>query len=317
MKQNAWTLSIAAVLLLISGPLAAAEECAPTGAQPFDKLAPSVFDPCFENVTFGETRQKTTEHNANRVKGEYGVLMLAEKSATAKDELKKRMDDDVAGLTKGYTDFTGGATGFDASPLANDFAKHADEGVLEISRGTDRVYYFYSRDQLWKIVWVMDASQSFDDVKKHVTDTYGKGTAAKAAAKIDAKIDAKVATWESKALRLELVDQRPVFNAYVLRWIAKDVAPKVEAYRREKGAVPAVAPATNLGEDDVFEKAMGKPDKVDDVADDILGKKPNEVPDVVGKAKAEKEEKDKAKGIIKKKTKVLKEAPGPKPKGLK
>ena len=308
MTRTTWALSVAAVLLLLGAP-ARAEECAATGAQPADKLSPSVLDPCFENVTFGEPREKTIEHCAARTKAEYAVLMLAEKSATEKDALKKRMDDDVAALGKNNTDFTGGASGFDASPLSNDFAKHADEGLFEVAKGTDRVYFLYSQNQLWKIVWVVDAaSLPFEDLQKRVLDAYGKGAVS--------KTDAKLTTWDSKALRLELVDPRPVFNAYVLRWTSKDMTPKVEAWRKSKGAIVAPPPSVNLGEDDVLNKAMGNGEKVDNVVDDILGQKVKEVPDVAGEAKQQKEEKDKAKGLIKKKPKQLKEAPGPKPKGL-
>ncbi len=309
MRRGTWALSVMAAALLVAAPLRA-EECAPSGAAPADKLAPSVLDPCFEGVTFGEARGRTLEHCAARVRSDYGVLMLAEKSAVEKDALKKRMDDDVAKLATNGTDFTGGATGFDASPLVSDFAKHADEGLFEVSKGTDRVYFLYSEDRLWKIVWVVDAaSQSLDDLTKRVSDAYGKGTPSKA--------DAKLTVWDSKVLRLELADQRPVFNAYVLRWTSKEHAAKVEAHRREKGAVVAAPAQLNLGEDDVLNQATGSGEKVDNVVDDILGQKPGAVPDVAGEAKAQKAEKDKAKGaVIKKKTKVLNQAPGPKPKGM-
>lgn len=308
MNRNAWTPSVLAALMLLAAGVARAEECAATGVQPSDKLSPSIIDPCFENVAFGEARTKTIEHSAARVRTEYGALMMAEKSATEKDALKARMETDVVELGRNTTDFTGGASGFDASPVAADFAKHADEGVFEVPKGTDRVYFFYSQDQLWKIAWVLDAKQPFEDVAKHAQEVYGKGAVS--------KVDPKLTTWESKAMRVELIDQRPVFNAYVLRWTSKELAPKVDAYRKQKGAIVASPAAVDLGEDDVLNKAMGDGEKVDNVVDDILGAKPKAIPDVVGEAKHEKEEKDKAKGIIKKPPKQLKKAPGPQPKGM-
>lgn len=309
MKREAWALSLSlvAALLLLAGPLRA-EECASTGALPSDKLAPSLFDPCFENVTFGEPRDKTIEHCAARKRAEYGVLMMAEKSAVEKDALKKRMETETSSFGANVTDFSGATSGFDASPLAADFAKHADEGLFETTKGTDRVYFLYSRNQLWKIVWVMDGKVAIEDLRKSLEAVYGKGASSKA--------DERTTTWESPALRLELVDRRGTFNAYTLRWTSKEQAPKVEAYRREKGAVVAPAIGSNLGEDDVLNKALGESEKVDDVADDILGAKPKPIPDVAAEAKAQKEEKDRAKGIIKKKPKVLKQAPGPQPKKL-
>lgn len=308
MRRDVWVLSLVTALLLLAGMPLQAEECAPTGAQPSDKLAPAIFDPCFENVTFGEPRGKTVEHCAARVRTEYGVLMMAEKSAVEKDALKKRMETEVADVGRNTTEFSGATSGFDASPLAADFAKHADEGLFEATKGADRVYFLYSRDQLWKIVWVMEGKTPIEELLKRLETAYGKGVASKA--------DERVTTWDSAALRFELIDRRGTFHAYVLRWTSKDQAPKVEAYRKEKGAVVAAPTGVNLGEDDVLNKALGDSEKVDDVADDILGAKPKPIPDVAAEAKAQKEEKDKAKGIIKKKPKILKKAPGPDPKKL-
>lgn len=308
MKRIASALPLVAALALFTVSPLRAEDCASSGSLPSDNLAPSVLNPCFEGVAFGETRAATIEHCSARVRADYGVLMMAEKSATEKDALKKRMETDVADVGRNVTDFTGAPSGFDASPLAVDYAKNADEGLFEVTKNADRIYFFYSRDQLWKIVWVQEAKEPLDEVLKRVEVAYGKGARS--------KDDEKVATWASKALRVELVDERATFKAYVLRWIANDVEPKVVGYRKEKGAIAAPPKASTLGEDDVLNQALEKPEAVDNVVDDILGGKQKPVPDVAGEAKAKKDEKDKAKGIIRKPPKKLKKAPGPQPKTL-
>ncbi len=308
MKRIASALALVAVLLLLAASPLRAEDCAASGAAPSDKLAPAVLNPCFEGVAFGEARAATVEHCAARVRADYGVLMMAEKSAVEKDALKKRMETEAADVGRNVTDFSAAPSGFDASPLAADFAKNADEGLFEVTKNADRVYFLYSRDQLWKIVWVLEAKEPLDEVLKRVEAAYGKGARSKA--------DEKVVNWASKALRVELVDESATFKAYVLRWIANDVEPKVVAYRKEKGAVAAPPRASTLGEDDVLNQALEKPEAVDNVVDDILGGKQKPVPDVAGEAKAQKDEKDKAKGLIRKPPKKLKKAPGPQPKTL-
>ena len=252
-------------------------------------LSPARFDAALEGITYGVTQAALIETQVDRIKKHYSNLIATQKDPVAADRYKRRMSDEIHALRQQVFDFSGAASGYDASVIAQDFQKNSGESIFYVEREDDRIFYFFSANALWKVALVLSNDMPFDALQKKLEELYGKGK--RGSMPKDGAVFTR--SWQSKGVHLTLSDERKYFKAYVLRWESRELADVIAKTREQVRGDAARSGEPAIDEnDDILDSAMGPSDgNIDDEVDGILGTEIKPIPDVAGANKKKRKKK--------------------------
>jgi hypothetical protein len=85
-----------------------------------------------------------------RIRADYTARVKAEKDIVRQDALYSEANDVFRRVKDGFVAFNGRKTGWDASPVAEEFAHGTGESMLVVDDAKARDLYFFFNDRLWK-----------------------------------------------------------------------------------------------------------------------------------------------------------------------
>jgi hypothetical protein len=85
-----------------------------------------------------------------RIRADYTARVKAEKDIVRQDALYNEANEVFRRVKDGFVAFNGRKTGWDASPVAEEFAHGTGESMLVVDDAKARDLYFFFNDRLWK-----------------------------------------------------------------------------------------------------------------------------------------------------------------------
>lgn len=113
-----------------------------------------------------------------RIRDDYAQRIKHEKDVVRQDALLREANEVYGRIKEGFVVFDGHKTGWDASPVAEEFVHGTSESMLVVDDPSARDLYFFIHDRLWK--WYRElkpaafGGASFDGVAELLKDQFGK-----------------------------------------------------------------------------------------------------------------------------------------------
>ncbi len=83
---------------------------------------------------------------------EYAPQLVREQPGVAQQQLEADRDNRKVNLERSYTRFLDSPTGYDNTPLKNEFTYRNDEALQTVFKEGRRRYFFYIKDHFWKMM---------------------------------------------------------------------------------------------------------------------------------------------------------------------
>jgi hypothetical protein len=137
------------------------------------------------DLRWGLSEREVSSYAKRQLNEHYSAEIAKTKDAGKQSKLKADLKQAQSEVDKSLTNFEGGHSRWDSSPVAGEFTYDNNESMLvahDKQQGADS-YFFFVNGHLWKHVQVLDKHAAGGDFKKfshNVEDKYGKGRAKKA-----------------------------------------------------------------------------------------------------------------------------------------
>jgi hypothetical protein len=112
-----------------------------------------------------------------RIRADYTARVKAEKDIVRQDALYSEANEVFRRVKDGFVQFNGRKTGWDASPVAEEFAHGTGESMLVVDDEKARDMYFFFNDRLWK--WYRElkpaafGNASWDGIASMLQEQFG------------------------------------------------------------------------------------------------------------------------------------------------
>jgi hypothetical protein len=201
----------------------------------------------------------------------------------AQDRARKEMLAKLEELKKSYVQFTGKKTTWEVSMIDKEFAHKNNESMAVVWEKTDRRFYFFHNDKLWKIFLAFNSDQfadkTFEDFAQVMETRFGKAERKfTPTMKGDAKMDHLAWPAAGKTL-MRAIDNTGFYGSFCLVLIEKDEWKNVRAGRKvnspkKEYTDPLVDAVTKDGEEtgadsehDIVDRITGKGATAPNVSD--------------------------------------------------
>lgn len=233
-----------------------------------EPLAPGRFDPSWNGLEFGATREKVIAFLKERIRLRYEAQIRDTRDVAVQDRLKRARDAEIAAVDSDFVVFDGQPTGWDVSVVRGEFAHRTNESMLHIQEGKDRYYFFFTKDVFYKIVRTT-VDQPMASLVEAFSRVYGPPAHVEHQ---DPKSRSGVrsARWEQGLLGLSIEDKTQLYQCLLVRWGMRAADEAVRAaWEKARSTGQGLSPI-------VREAAQSQegPDTINPV-DEILGHSPS------------------------------------------
>jgi hypothetical protein len=130
------------------------------------------------DLRWGLSEREVASYAKRQLNEHYTAEITKTKDSGKQAQLKTELKQAQSEVDKSLTNFEGGHSRWDSSPIAGEFTYGNSESVMASKdHGTDN-YFFFVNGHLWKYIQVADKKEAGGDFKKfthHVEDKFGKG----------------------------------------------------------------------------------------------------------------------------------------------
>ena len=223
---------------------------------------------------FGMSKDEVLGNLTKQLDDRYAEQIAATADIYTQDKLRKEKKEELARVTKSYTEFTGKKTGWDVSIIDSEFRHNTDESMLvywENQGGKNQRRFFFFHDQrLYKMFIALDTKQVEEDQRTFtffgslMMQRFGKGK----------QETPGVITWRTDGFEVRAVDKIQFYDTFGLviadskeaKVVADARASKAEDKKEDNKILKAV---TEKGDEDKPSLDEGK-----DVLKGIIDEKP-------------------------------------------
>jgi len=174
---------------------------------------------------------------------------IAKATGVDKQRWKDKVVQDAKAAQKAAVDYKGGKHGFEASIIANDFGRVPGERLIVAKVGQVKHYLMFYEGKLWRYAVSVKAKRSFKERVAEYTNKVGKPV-------VERSTPRSFAGWIFKEVRVELRDQRVMYNGDTLILTHRGIGSKVAKLAKKHAKTKK---SDTAGLDDV----LAKPDESD------------------------------------------------------
>ncbi|MBL6976416.1 MAG: hypothetical protein ISR64_11835 [Deltaproteobacteria bacterium] len=203
-SKQLWLLGFC-VTMLGGGAVAAAES-----------LDPGRLDPSWKGLDFGVTKEDVVRFLKHRITSVYETRIKDTMDVRERDRLAREMRSKLSEVGKDFVAFDGRQTGWGISVLRNEFAHGKGEELLDIQKGKERVYLFFTKGVYYKMIRTgvgRITEEWLDDLKQ----VYGPPDRVEFQDP-ENRSGIRAAHWNEGMLTVSVDDKTRLFQCVTIRW---------------------------------------------------------------------------------------------------
>lgn len=231
-----------------------------------EPLAPGRFDPSWNGLEFGVTRERVLAFLKERIHQRYEAQVRETRDVAVQDRLKRAREAEIAQVGSDYVAFAGQQTGWDVSVVRGEFAHRTGEAMLHLQEGKDHYYFFFTKDVFYKMV-MTGVDRPMATLIEDLSRVYGPPAHIEHQ-DVEARTGVRLARWEEGLLGLSVEDRTRLYQCFLVRWVlrAADEAVRAE-WEKARTTGPGINPI-------VREAAEPQGQDAPNPVDEILGRTP-------------------------------------------
>jgi len=267
MKKLATFVFTLSAALFLTAPAAMAQKGGKTPPKTTKAAAPKVdteasIKALLGDYTMGMSKAEVTLKLKAEIQKIYDALMAKERSAAAKDEVRKRLATALAKVGQNTMNFDGKATSWNTSIIDDQYAQRNNESMIASLSEEQQKFFFFYNDKLYKVFIALPAEQytGFTFLKFQTTVEQIYGTAQEEFEEgITGESELHHLLWKSSGnLHLWAMDKTGVYGNFILLVIDNPTHEQVLASRKERGV--KVAGFVDLGINPIVKTVTDKPE---------------------------------------------------------
>ncbi len=234
-----------------------------------EPLAPGRFDPSWNGLEFGVTRETVLAFLQERIRQRYEAEVRDTRDVAMQDRLKRAREAEIAGVGSDFVAFTGQRTGWDISVVRGEFAHGTGESMLHIQEGKDHYYFFFTKDVFYKMIRT-GVDQPMAALVEALSRVYGPPAHIEYQ-DAEARSGVRRARWEQGLLGVSVEDRTRLYQCVLVRWVLRAADDAVHAeWEKARTTGPGIDPIVHEAAE-----TPASPDVVNPV-DEILGRTPSQ-----------------------------------------
>ncbi len=268
MKKLATFVFTLSAALFLTAPTASAQKGGKTPPKPAAKPAAAKVDTeasikaLLGEYTMGMTKAEVTTKLKAEITKFYDGLMAKERTASGKDDVRKRMTTALAKVGQNTMNFDGKASSWNTSIIDDQYAHRNNESMIASLGEDQQKFFFFYNDKLYKVFIALPAEQytgyTFLKFQTTVEQIYGKALE-EFEEGITGESELHHLLWKSAGtLHLWAMDKTGVYGNFILIVIDNPTQEQVLASRKERGV--KTAGFVDLGINPIVKTVTDKPD---------------------------------------------------------
>lgn len=232
-----------------------------------EPLAPGRFDPSWNGLEFGVSRERVLAFLQERIRQRYEAQVRETRDVAVQDRLKRARDAEIAGVGSDFVEFTGQQTGWDISVVRGEFAHGTGESMLHIQEGKDHYYFFFKKDVFYKVIRT-GVDRPMASLVEDLSRVYGPPAHIEHQ-DAEARSGVRRARWEQGILGVSVEDRTRLYQCLLIRWVLRAAEDGVHAeWEKARTTGPRINPIVHEAAE-----SPASPDAANPV-DEILGRTP-------------------------------------------
>jgi len=267
MQKLATFLFTLSATLFLSAPALAQKGGKTPPKQPAKAAAPKVdteasIKALLGDYTMGLSKAEVTTKLKAEIQKYYDGLMAKERTATGKDDIRKRLATALSKVGQNTMNFDGKASSWNTSIIDDQFAHRNNESMIASLGEDQQKFFFFYNDKLYKVFIALPAEQyagyTFPKFQTAIEQAYGKAQE-EFEEGITGESELHHLLWKSSgSLHLWAMDKMGVYGNFVLIVIDNPTQEEVLASRKERGV--KIAGYVDLGINPIVKTVTDKPE---------------------------------------------------------
>ncbi len=237
-----------------------------TWAEP---LEPGRFDPSWNGLEFGVSREKVLAFLKERIRQRYDAQVRETRDVALQERLKRAREAEIAAVGSDFVEFGGQQTGWDISVVRGEFAHGTGESMLHVQEGKEHYYFFFTKDVFYKMIRT-SVDQPMAALVEALSRVYGPPAHIEHQDP-EAQSGVRLARWEQGLLGVSVEDRTRLYQCLLVRWVLRAADEAVRA-EWEKGRT--TGPRINPIVEEAAQPAQSP--EAPNPVDEILGRTPSQ-----------------------------------------